>query len=92
MHELCKVNEPQLLTALTTIAVKMEEEREIDAAEGVNNKAIRLCRLTFSPFGYWLHSHNLHHGTPADLDHRGVGDIWTLTVEVYLAAQKRPCL
>jgi hypothetical protein len=43
MHELCKVKEPQLLTALTTIAVKMEEEREIDAAEGVNDKAIRLC-------------------------------------------------
>ena len=31
----------------------------------------------------------MHHGTYADLDQRGVGDIWTLTVEEYLAAPKR---
>ena len=28
--------------------------------------------MTFTPFGYWRHSHNLHHTTSADLDHRGV--------------------
>jgi len=72
--------------------MEIDAEGEIDAAEGVTNKAIRLCWLTFIPFGCWRHSHNLHHGTSADLDHRGVSDIWTLTVELYLAAPKRPCL
>jgi omega-6 fatty acid desaturase (delta-12 desaturase) len=41
--------------------------------------------LTFTPFRYWQHNHLVHHNTYADLDHRGVGDIWTLTVEEYRA-------
>ena len=45
--------------------------------------------LTFTPFDYWRLTHNTHHGTYADLDHRGFGDIWTLTVEEYLAAPRR---
>jgi acyl-lipid omega-6 desaturase (Delta-12 desaturase) len=44
--------------------------------------------LTFTPFTYWQHNHLVHHGTYADLDHRGVGDIWTLTVEEYQAASR----
>ncbi|MBI5665309.1 MAG: fatty acid desaturase [Nitrospirae bacterium] len=45
--------------------------------------------LTFTPFTYWQHNHLVHHGTYADLDHRGVGDIWTLTVDEYRAASRR---
>ena len=44
--------------------------------------------LTFTPFTYWQHNHLVHHGTYADLDHRGVGDIWTLTVEEYRAVSQ----
>ena len=44
--------------------------------------------LTFTPFAVWGHHHAVHHGTYADLDHRGVGDIWTLTVQEYLAAPR----
>ena len=44
--------------------------------------------LTFTPFTYWQHNHLVHHGTYADLDHRGVGDIWTLTIEEYRAASR----
>ncbi len=44
--------------------------------------------LTFTPFTFWQHKHLLHHGTYADLDHKGVGDIWTLTVKEYLASSK----
>ncbi|MFO7594937.1 MAG: fatty acid desaturase [Desulfocurvibacter africanus] len=44
--------------------------------------------LTFTPFHYWQHAHLVHHGTYADLDHRGVGDIWTLTVEEYRALSR----
>ncbi len=42
--------------------------------------------LTFTPFTHWQHNHLVHHGTYADLDRRGVGDIWTQTVEEYRAA------
>ena len=45
--------------------------------------------LTFTPFTYWQHNHLIHHGTYADLDRRGVGDIWTLTVEEYRASSRR---
>lgn len=44
--------------------------------------------LTFTPYESWAHPHNIHHATYADLDHRGVGDIRTLTREEYLAAPR----
>jgi omega-6 fatty acid desaturase (delta-12 desaturase) len=42
--------------------------------------------LTFTPYREWRHRHVLHHATSGDLDRRGMGDIWTLTVEEYLEA------
>jgi omega-6 fatty acid desaturase (delta-12 desaturase) len=44
--------------------------------------------LTFTPFEQWRRSHAVHHETVGDLDRRGVGDIWILTVEEYLAAPR----
>ncbi len=40
--------------------------------------------LFFLPYHYWTHQHSLHHATAGDLDHRGQGDIHTLTVREYL--------
>jgi omega-6 fatty acid desaturase (delta-12 desaturase) len=45
--------------------------------------------LTFTPYEDWRYAHNLHHATAGDLDRRGVGDIWTMTAEEYLAAPLR---
>jgi omega-6 fatty acid desaturase (delta-12 desaturase) len=45
--------------------------------------------LTFTAFEDWRHAHNRHHATAGDLDRRGVGDIWTMTTEEYLAAPVR---
>jgi omega-6 fatty acid desaturase (delta-12 desaturase) len=45
--------------------------------------------LTFTPFEDWRRVHNRHHATAGDLDRRGVGDIWTMTTEEYLAAPLR---
>jgi omega-6 fatty acid desaturase (delta-12 desaturase) len=45
--------------------------------------------LTFTPYEDWQLSHAGHHATSGDLDRRGIGDIWTLTVEEYLAAPKK---
>ena len=45
--------------------------------------------LTFTAFEDWRHAHNRHHATAGDLDHRGVGDIWTMTTEEYNSAPLR---
>jgi omega-6 fatty acid desaturase (delta-12 desaturase) len=44
--------------------------------------------LTLTPFDAWKRSHNVHHATAGDLDQRGTGDIWTMTVEEYLGASR----
>ena len=42
--------------------------------------------LTFTPFYRWAHDHAIHHATAGDLDRRGVGDVYTMTVTEYMAA------
>ena len=42
--------------------------------------------LTFTPYFHWRWEHALHHATSGDLDRRGTGDVWTLTVQEYLEA------
>jgi len=44
--------------------------------------------LTFTAFEDWRHAHNRHHATAGDLDRRGVGDVWTMTIEEYLSAPR----
>lgn len=44
--------------------------------------------LTYTPYQQWRRDHAIHHATSGDLDRRGVGDIWTLTVEEYLDAPR----
>jgi len=44
--------------------------------------------LTFTPYEAWRHPHARHHATAGDLDRRGMGDVWTLTVDEYLAASR----
>lgn len=44
--------------------------------------------LTFTPYYHWRWEHALHHATAGDLDRRGVGDLWTLTVQEYLASSR----
>jgi acyl-lipid omega-6 desaturase (Delta-12 desaturase) len=40
--------------------------------------------LVFTPFTHWRWQHSIHHATSGDLDHRGTGDIWTMTVREYV--------
>jgi omega-6 fatty acid desaturase (delta-12 desaturase) len=42
--------------------------------------------LTFTPYYHWRWEHSRHHATSGNLDRRGLGDIWTLTVEEFLQA------
>ena len=44
--------------------------------------------LTFTPYFHWRWEHAMHHGTSGDLDRRGVGDVWTMTVQEYLESPR----
>lgn len=45
--------------------------------------------LAFTPYHRWHHTHLMHHRTVGNLDKRGIGDVWTLTVDEYLASPRR---
>ena len=44
--------------------------------------------LTFTPYEEWRSTHAMHHATASALDRRGTGDVWTMTVDEYLAAPR----
>jgi acyl-lipid omega-6 desaturase (Delta-12 desaturase) len=44
--------------------------------------------LTFTPYYHWRWEHAIHHSTSGDLDRRGTGDVWTLTVQEYLESSR----
>jgi acyl-lipid omega-6 desaturase (Delta-12 desaturase) len=44
--------------------------------------------LTFTPYYHWRWQHAIHHGTSGKLDKRGVGDIWTMTVQEYIESTR----
>jgi omega-6 fatty acid desaturase (delta-12 desaturase) len=45
--------------------------------------------VTLTPYGFWLRTHAAHHATAGNLDHRGMGDIITLTRNEYVAMPAR---
>ncbi|XJZ29082.1 fatty acid desaturase [Bacillota bacterium Lsc_1132] len=42
--------------------------------------------LTLFPYDQWAHDHSVHHATSSNLDKRGTGDLWILTIEEYRSA------
>ncbi len=44
--------------------------------------------LTFTAFSDWRRSHGIHHSAAGNLDRRGIGDIWTMTLEEYAASSR----
>ncbi len=46
---------------------------------------IILGSLVFTPYDKWHNDHAVHHSTVGNLDKRGRGDVWTLTVDEYKA-------
>jgi omega-6 fatty acid desaturase (delta-12 desaturase) len=44
--------------------------------------------LTFTPYYHWRWEHAIHHGSVGNLDKRGVGDVWTMTVREYLQSSR----
>ncbi|MBM7644185.1 omega-6 fatty acid desaturase (delta-12 desaturase) [Scopulibacillus daqui] len=52
------------------------------------NKAVGTMTgiITLFAFEKWKRSHSIHHATNGNLDKRGTGDIWVMTVDEYLSA------
>jgi acyl-lipid omega-6 desaturase (Delta-12 desaturase) len=44
--------------------------------------------ITFTPYYHWSNNHQVHHDTAGNLDKRGIGDVWTMTVDEYLKSSK----
>ena len=44
--------------------------------------------FTLTPFYHWRCSHDRHHNTSGNLDKRGFGDVWTMTVDEYNNASR----
>jgi omega-6 fatty acid desaturase (delta-12 desaturase) len=44
--------------------------------------------ITLTPYYYWRKSHAIHHATSGNLERRGVGDIYTMTVQEYRKQSK----
>lgn len=44
--------------------------------------------LTMFAYEKWKREHSIHHATSSNLDKRGVGDIWVMTIEEYVKASK----
>lgn len=44
--------------------------------------------LTLFSYAKWKREHAIHHASSSNLDKRGVGDIWVMTVDEYIEASK----
>ena len=44
--------------------------------------------LLFTPYRWWQRQHAIHHAHTGDLDHRGIGEINTMTVKEYESASR----
>lgn len=56
-----------------------------------NNKANKIVGtitgiITHFAFAKWKRDHAIHHATSSNLDKRGTGDVWVMTVDEYVAA------
>lgn len=54
-----------------------------------NNFVGSICGvLTLTPYYYWRKSHAIHHANAGNLEQRGIGDVYTMTVQEYLQQSK----
>lgn len=44
--------------------------------------------ITMFPYRKWKREHNIHHATSGNLNKRGTGDVWVMTVEEYTRVSK----
>ena len=57
------------------------------ASRRANDRVGAVCSVvTLTAYKYWRRQHAIHHAHHAELEERGTGDVWLLTVDEYLAA------
>lgn len=44
--------------------------------------------IVFTSYHHWRWEHAVHHSSTGNLDRRGMGDVWTLTVQEYLESSR----
>lgn len=44
--------------------------------------------VTLFPYEKWKREHAIHHASSSNLDKRGIGDIWVMTIDEYLSANR----
>lgn len=44
--------------------------------------------ITLFPYEKWKREHAIHHASSSNLDKRGIGDIWVMTIDEYIEASK----
>lgn len=55
-----------------------------------NNRLGAMCGiLSMTPYDFWRHSHAIHHAHNGDLDFRGIGDVYTMTVKEFQGKSPR---
>jgi omega-6 fatty acid desaturase (delta-12 desaturase) len=56
-------------------------------ARRANDIVGSICSLfTLVPYKFWRKSHAIHHAHHAELEERGIGDVWTMTTDEYIQA------
>jgi omega-6 fatty acid desaturase (delta-12 desaturase) len=54
-----------------------------------NDRLGAFCSIfTLTPYHYWKKTHAIHHASTGNLAQRGVGDIYTMTVDEYMSKSK----
>ena len=54
-----------------------------------NDRTGLFCSLfTWAPYYYWRKGHGIHHAAAGDLSNRGIGDIYTMTVNEYISQSR----
>ncbi len=58
-------------------------------SQRANDLCGQFCSIfTFTPYHYWRKKHAIHHKSAGNLEHRGVGDIYTMTVKEYFGQSR----
>lgn len=53
-------------------------------SQRLNSLVGNICGImTMTPYDFWRTSHAIHHAHNGDLDHRGTGDVYTMTLKEY---------
>lgn len=57
------------------------------SSQKANDRLGYICGVfSFTPYRKWTREHAIHHGTSGNLDKRGTGDVWTMTVKEYMSS------